>query len=161
MQGTIEAVKQWPDGGISVKLGQEWYKTKNIDMVGLQGRSITFNPSPWTNPSTGKVTNWINDYVESGAAPGTADEAMNQAIAQQQAQQGMAQAPQTPVAQPMPPLPADPGRSPVDRDASIVAQALAKSVTHATAEQAWASYVFLYNKVLGWNPGDFDDEIPF
>ena len=51
----------------------------------------------------------------------------------------------------------------MNREAYIVAQALAKTVTHATAEQAWASYVYLYDKALNWSPTDvpFDDELPY
>ena len=66
-------------------------------------------------------------------------------------------APQAPQSAPAP------QSSAVNRDASIVAQALAKSITHATAEQAWASYVYLYDKALNWSPTDvpFDDELPY
>lgn len=133
------------------------------------GKDITFEPtsSEWQ----GNTMWWINEYQESGAALGPADQAMQQAMQNN----------------PAPAQPPTNGSAPqIDRDASIVAQALTKSVTHATAADAWSTYTMLYAKYKQWDgvyrsgqtaqpapsptvapqyptpdDADFDDSIPF
>ncbi len=107
---------------------------------------------------------WLNDYnaVGGGNPNPTADQAFNQA--HQPPPQGMP----PPMGQPAPPPQAypqnaQPTQAPVavDLNASIVAQALTKSIACATPEDAWKAYTTLYFKVLSWNPGEFDDSINF
>jgi hypothetical protein len=175
MQAAIEAVKQWPDGGMSLKVAGNWYKTKNPEMMAMQGQVITFEPHPWTNPQSGKTTNWINDYSVAGGAPTTADQAFNAAM--QQPQQSYQPPPMGAPQQPAPqPAPQPPAR---DRDASIIAQALTKACTGPgdDVQQVWSRYCSFYRFALKGvpdtekpapaqmapppTPDGFDDDIPF
>ena len=159
MQGTIEAVKKSTSGkSLGVLIGGTWYSTKNWELEGMQGKSITFQTSV-QEFSGGGQCHWLNDYTVDGASTTPADQAFDAAYAQRQPP------PQpTPYDQHQPrptQAPQAPHPSKMDREASIVAQALTKAVTCANAQQAWETYVFLYNKVLEWNPGDFDDSLPY
>ena len=150
MQGIIKATKTSKSGkSLGVCIDDKWYSSKAFELAGLQGKEITFTTSHQAFPDGGGI-DWINDYSEIGGAPNTADQVMAQAMANQP----------PPMGQPAPPQ-AAPQASRMDREASIVAQALTKAVDCKTAEDAWQTYVHLYNKVLEWNPGDFDDSVPF
>lgn len=137
MNGTIAQVKDSQSGKtLSVKVGDQWYTSKNWEFRDMIGKDITFEPtsSEWQ----GNTMWWINEYQESGAALGPADQAMQQAM---QNNPAPAQPPtQQPTQQPV-----------VDRDASIVAQALTKSVTCANAQEAWETYTMLYAKYKQWD----------
>jgi len=149
MQGKIEAVNRSKSGKtLGVKVGEVWYTSKNWELENKVGASITFEPA--ASEFNGKTMWWLNDYVEVGSSTTPADQAFDAAYAQHQPRPTQA-----------PPAPQQAHPSKMDREASIVAQALTKAVTCTNAQQAWETYVFLYNKVLEWNPGDFDDSIPY
>ena len=138
---------------LSVLIGEVWYTTKNWELQGMIGQEIVFEPSATEFPQgSGQYIQWLNDYVLSNAAHTPAAQAMDAALATAPPQTGPAAGSAAPQAAPAPK---------VDRDASIVAQALTKAVNCQSAEEAWRSYVNLYNRYLEWNPGDFDDDIPF
>jgi len=137
MQGTIAEVRDSQSGKtISVKVGNEWYTSKCWEFREMQGQMITFEPS--LSEWNGKTMKWINEYAPSGMGP--ADQAMNQAM------QNNPQPAQAPVQQAQPAK----QESAIDRDASIVAQALTKSVSHTSAEEAWNTYTMLYTKYKSW-----------
>ncbi|MCP5014878.1 MAG: hypothetical protein GY938_06280 [Ketobacter sp.] len=166
MQGSIQQARESKSGKtLSVQIDGQWYTTKDFELQNMVGQTITFTASVQEFPDGGSCT-WLNNYQAAGQSTTPAAQAFDAAHAQ---------AP--PMGQPMPPsmgqpthmgTPPDapvgnlskPQKPQIDRDASIVAQALTKAVTCANAQQAWESYVYLYNKVLEWNPGDFDDSIP-
>ena len=163
MQGKIEAVNRSKSGKtLGVKVGEVWYTSKNWELENKVGASITFEPA--ASEFNGKTMWWLNDYVEVGSSTTPADQAFDAAYAQRQPPpQPTPYAQHQPMGQPTqaPPAPQQAHPSKMDREASIVAQALTKAVTCTNAQQAWETYVFLYNKVLEWNPGDFDDSLPY
>ncbi len=161
MQGQIQQARQSKSGKtLSVQINGQWYTSKAFELQNMVGQTITFTSSVQEFPDGGSCT-WLNDYQDAGQSTTPAAQAFDAAHAQ---------AP--PIGQPMPPQtaavappPMHPSNAPqkpqIDRDASIIAQALTKSVTCANAQQAWESYVYLYNKILEWNPGDFDDSLSY
>ena len=146
MQGKITQTKQWPDGGISIKVDNDWYKTKNSEMMAMQGKDITFTPHPWTNPSSGKVTNWINDYQEVGVSTTPADRAFDQA------HQQYTETNPPPIAYGMEPTEGVQIGVGIDTEASIIAQSLTKACSPKNAQDAWDSYHFLYEMVRTKHP---------
>ena len=150
MQGKIEQAQPSKSGKtLSVNIGGTWYSTKHFELQNMIGQEITFQTSQ--SEFNGAVMHWLNDYTVVGASTTPSAQAFDAAHAQNQP---------PPMGQPAPPQ-AAPQASRMDREASIVAQALTKAVDCKTAEDAWQTYVHLYNKVLEWNPGDFDDSVPF
>jgi len=169
MQGQIQVARKSKSGkNLSVQVGGAWYVSKCWEFEQMVGQEITFEPSTQNFPDGGSIT-WINEYgVTAGTTP--SDQAFNQAHAQYQPPpEGMAgQAP--PMGSPIPPAPATIGpaqtvtqvRPPVDRDASITALALVKCIQGiSSTETAFNAYKDLYNKVLEWNPGEADMDLPY
>jgi len=158
MQGQIESASKSKSGKVvNVKIGGQFYITKNWEFQNMVGQSITFDPSP----SKDGQTTWINEYGVVGQSGTASAQVFDQAHAQNQP---------PPMGQPAPPVQVGPNAtgadvmtsapqpSVVNREASIIAQALTKAVTCANAGEAWECYVYLYYKVLEWNPGKFDDD---
>ena len=137
-----------------------WYQTKDFHLAELTGQAILAmtSQSVWND----KTMHWINDYTLPEGQP---------AITPRPAQGPPQRAP----AAPQPAITAQP--SGVDRDASIVAQALVKSLELTSVEQVWAAYQSIYGSYIKWaaagcsNPvhapvrpaqtPEFDDDIPF
>ena len=138
MIGQIQATNKSKSGKtIGVQVNDRWYTSKNWELAGNVGRTISFEPSDQTFPDGSKCT-WLNDYKFDG--DGQAGPAMPQEY-----------------------LPADgggdPGTTPAkpNKDALIGALALAKSVP-GQKEQVWEAFVFFYHKLDKWN---HTEGIPF
>ena len=133
-----------------------WYCTKAWDLANHIGQTIEAHITQQTFPDGGSI-DWINDYnFAGGPAPAHAVDPHVTGHAAPPA--GYAQArPQQP-APPLPPLPGErwtppPAPTPtaqVDRDASIVAQALCKTVTFSKPSDAWAAYKSFYQRYMEW-----------
>ena len=150
MQAVIEATKTSKSGKtLGVLMNGTWYSTKHFELAGKENTEIIAQVS--ASEYNGATVHWLNDYTVVGASTTPSAQAFDRAHAQNQP---------PPMGQSAPPQ-AAPQTSRMDREASIVAQALTKAVDCKTAEDAWQTYVHLYNKVLEWNPGDFDDSVPF
>jgi len=147
-----------------------WYQTKDFPLAELTGQAILAmtSQSVWND----KTMHWINDYTLPEGQPALTPRPAS----------GPVQRPRdTSSAIPQPTIPAQP--SAVDRDASIVAQALCKTIQHANAQQAWQSYRAIYFNYEIWartgaplvdkevkqpseqvqssHGPEFDDDIPF
>jgi len=149
---TIQQAKHSQSGktlGIQSSDGT-WYQTKNWELEQQIGNAIYADTS--ASEFNGKTMHWINDYrlpEQAQTVPG-------------HVQQPPSMAPQ-PQAVTSPPAPqtAPVARSPVtpaptkgiDRDASIVAQTLCKTVTFHTIDEAWAAYKQLYAGYVAWAAG--------
>lgn len=155
MQGTIQQAKPSKSGKtLGVLINDTWYSTKNWELQGMQGQDITFEPSQ--SEFNGQIMHWLNDYVPVGASNTPSAQAFDQAHAANQGDRVNAAPPHqgtTATAS---------NASGIDLNASIVAQALTKSVTCANAQEAWQCYTYLYKQALNWNPDaePFDDDIP-
>jgi len=101
------------------------YSCKQAGIQSLIGQALLIDHSQQNFPDGGSIT-WINSWTVPGIAP----------------PQQPAQAPQAPIT---PQAPA------VDRDASIVAQCLCKTVTFSTYQEAWRAYVVLYGRYMEWS----------
>ena len=150
-----------------------WYSTKHFELQNMVGQAIYGQCS--TSEFNGKTMHWINEYT----LPDGTSQA--QAAPMQPMPQAQAQAQAQAVGQPAHQLTA------VDRDASIVAQTLCKTITFSNAQEAFTAYSWLYDKYIVWskanpvpsqeeqlvqqaqaqspvderNPPAFDDDIPF
>ena len=128
-----------------------WYQTKCWELQGCIGKAVMADTS--TSEFNGKTMNWINDYKEPGQAP--AQQAPSVTVTPQVTQ---------------PPS--------VNRDASIVAQTLCKSITFSDPTQAFSAYCQLYGLYEDWASrpdvneqvlqaeaqavaDEFNDDIPF
>lgn len=149
---TISAVKVWPDGGVSIKDNRErWLKpgkgVSGVDWNSLQGQNIMVDVRPWTNPNSGKVTNYINDWQPADGRqpiPAGVQVAYN---AEVEAARPASFNPGAPAANQAQPVSQPAG---VDRDASIVAQALCKALQNDTCSIAWENYVDIYHYYESW-----------
>lgn len=189
MQGQIQQAEFKENGKLRLQINGQWFSAKPPELANMVGQTITFEPAPWTIPNTNKVINFINDYTVSGAYPTPADQAMNQAMGNQPPPMG------SPTPPPVSTNVGNPGTSPtyigpnstgtspqkpsVDRDASIVAQALTKVITKPgdSVDTVFMQYTALYRLYTTWTPGtvhvpvqpqkpqtppvDFSDDIPF
>ena len=166
-QGVIEAVKQSKSGktlGVLMKDAhgnEQWHSTKHFELQAKQGAEIQYNAST-QNMDGGGVLHWLNDYQEIGTGGTTADAAFNAAHAQEPTGPPMG-SPTPPQMAPQAPQNAPaPQSSGINKDAYIAAQALAKTVTHATAADALNAFQWLYRELRDWNPdAEFDDNINF
>ena len=151
---TVERAQRSQSGKtLSVLSGDRWYTTKHFELGNMIGMAIhcQTSESDWQ----GKPMYWINDYTIPGNQPGTVQPPVPPI-----------QAPppiQTPVNMPqqamMPPLPSTTAPQAINRDASIVAQTLCKTVTFTTIQDAWAAYKLIYAAYQGWLEGpDHQDE---
>jgi hypothetical protein len=148
MNGLIEEARDSQSGKtLGVKVSGKWYTTKNWQFRDMIGQSISFTPE--SSSYNGKTILWINDYREGSP---TADDAMRNA---------MSQPPTTPVGGEATTVTTN--KMVVDRDGSIVAQALTKACTGPgdDADLVWNRYQTFYRKYQAWVTGDFDDDIPF
>lgn len=145
---TIERTQPSRSGKtLSVLSQNTWYSTKCWDLANMVGQTIAVQLS--TSQYDGSTIHWIDDYQ----VPGQPHHASRP--------QAASQAPQQPIAK----------SSTIDRDASIVAQALCKSVQFANIEQAWQAYTTVYRNYAAWDPRqpvaeqpqqpEFNDDIPF
>jgi len=114
-----------------------WYTTKCWDIQGLTGQAILANTSQ--SEFNGRTMNWINDYKLPGQAPATV----------------ATPATPPPPAAPQPPVAPPPVAPPatvatVNRDASIVAQTLCKSITFTDPDSAFKAYTNIYGMYTTW-----------
>ena len=134
MIGIIESTNKAQSGKtLGVKIGGEWYTTKEWELANLVGKEIEFEPEP--SEWKGKIMYWINKYSLNGAQPTPAAAAMDQAVA----------------------VAASAGeRSHADeKGCEIGAYALCKSCPASNPDQAWENFQFFYFKLKSW------DRIPF
>lgn len=155
--------------GVKDQQGQ-WWTTKLFQFAEMQGQTIDAGVS--SSDFNGKTIWWINDFVaaappptygaQSEPPPGNAGFAASAAVP----------APVPPASPQHPPQPQQ-----ADKDASIAALSLCKSLEFANSQQALAAYQFLYLAVRDWDhntPGGNDprqaqvpavlephDDIPF
>jgi len=142
MQGQIESASKSKSGKVvNVKIGGQFYITKNWEFQNMVGQSITFDPSL----SKDGQTTWINEYGVVGQSGTASAQVFDQAHAQNQPPPMGSPAP------PTEPLP-DPMAEGINTEASIIAQALCKTIQHDNAGQAWESYVYLYGQVRKAHP---------
>jgi len=166
---TVQKANKWEDSGkISVQdHNGRWLNVGKFcndadQLLAMQGQSLMVEIKPWTNPNSGKVTQFVNSWKPAdGALPMGGD-------IPQGYPQAAPQAPQAP----------NPAKPAVDRDASIVAQALCKCLTHEGVDSVWMAYMTLYRWASKWDPNEdsapdpteqqghpdndeFDDKIPF
>lgn len=160
MRGRIEQVKDSQSGKtLSVKIGETWYSTKSWEFRDMVGQTIDFDTS--TSEWQGKTMHWLNDYtIASQTADGAMSAAMERAIANQPLG-SHPPLPQTPheleaipveayvANQPAPVAPQT--TAPPNKDSVIGAMALCKCCSLGTSEQAFANFVFLYNKLNSWD----------
>ena len=154
---------------LSVQAQDGWYQCKDFTLGDFVGQTINANTCTQNFPDGGSIQ-WINDYTSPDAvSPGHAQSPV------QPSAHVTVNNPQPAVAAPQATTSAQP--SSVDRDASIVAQALCKAVQFATAEQAWAAYKSIYGGYLAWADAgcpnsvqsekpanqapEYDDDFPF
>ena len=134
---------------LGVKIGGEWYSTKNWELgePHMIGQEIIFQPDPWTPPDGGKAIVFINDYQEASKGTGPAAEAMDRAVARDNAERGRGS--------PTPPIEAyemasQARDSEKERAASIVSQALCKASCQPGEpfRDTWDRYTYLYHAQL-------------
>lgn len=148
---TIEQARQSQSGkslGVQDRATGTWYITKCWDLQNMVGQTITAqtSESDWQ----GKPQYWINDFYLPDGQPGgqgpSGPPAVNVPAPQPTAPRPPAQPPRVdtgPAAHtPVPPA--------VDRDASIVAQTLCKTVSFSSIDQAWMAYTTLYDFYIQW-----------
>lgn len=144
-----------------------WYSCKDFGIASLHGQAIMVNWSQQNFDDGGSIK-WINDYSQAPGQP------MMTPVPQPAPQPQMQQPVQAPVS---PPAPSPAHTAQVDRDASIVAQTLCKTVTFTSITDAWYAYCWAYNEYLENPPGSspnrseegqmqaaehaFNDDIPF
>jgi len=135
-----------------------WHQTKCWDLEMATGHTIYAMTS--ISEFQGKQMHWINSYEHpAGATPPVLPPPP---------------AIQTPVQHPQAPIPPQPQQ--VDRDASIVAQTLCKTVTFSNIDAAWSAYLTVYGSYMDWRDKGhtaqaeanetvqqqgFSDDIPF
>lgn len=147
VRGRIEEARVSQSGKtVGVKIAGRWYQSKDFSLMQEIGTTIDGKTS--SSEWNGKTMLWLNDW---STAPPTADDAMAAAMS------------------------GSPSPKAVDRDASIVAQALTKACTTPGDDpvKVWATYCTLYRKALEGVPDtaprphgavkqeEFDDELPF
>ncbi len=83
MIGIIESAQASKSGKtLSVKLGGNYYSSKNWELQNMVGKEIIFEPSPQNFPD-GSSIQWLNDYQPSNAQTTPAGEAMERAMSSQ------------------------------------------------------------------------------
>jgi hypothetical protein len=128
-----------------------WYQTKLWDLEMMTGATVyaMTSISEWQ----GKQMHWLNSYempegqvgVSVPAPPqGQQPQSVNPAPAPMAPLQPI----QTPVQHPQASATAQPQQ--VDRDASIVAQTLCKTVTFSNIDAAWSAYLTIYASYMDW-----------
>lgn len=130
---------------LSVQIGGTWYTTKHFELQNMIGQSITFQTS--TSEFNGKPIHWLNDYSDGTAGNTPADQVFQAAHAQNQA--GYANPP--PIGSP-PQSASQPPQGPnINREASIIAQALTKSCTAPGdgVQVVWDRYKQFYGLAMG------------
>lgn len=147
--------------------GGRWLQCKDFTLQNLIGRTIETTVSEQNFPDGGSIL-WINDYhLMDGGRPAP------QAYAPSGHETMPVAARPDPIHAPA---------SPVDLQASIVAQCLCKTLENANVGQAWRSYKELYARYVAWSNNncldpteneqfqqemdtavqqEFNDEIPF
>jgi len=130
-----------------------WYSTKMWAMDQMVGQTIYAQTSE--SDYQGKPVYWINDYTMPEGQVGVPVPAMPQG---QQVNRGAV--PVNPAPAPLAPIPPIQTAvqhpqplgmaQPVDRDASIVAQTLCKTISFSGIDQAWMAYTTLYDFYIQW-----------
>ena len=152
--GTIDETKMSSSGKtLGLKVAGKWYSTKEFHWQSQVGKHITFVGS-YVAIGDGGMT-WANDILMAHASEPPSSPASNPA----------AYAPTPPPGMPLPPAS---NNLVVDRDGSIVAQALTKSCTGPgdDATVVWNRYQVFYAKYQEWVSGgpvdpEFNDDVPF
>ena len=128
---TIQQTRRSQSGkslGVQDKVDMRWYNTKAWELETMVGQTIyaQTSESEWQ----GRPQYWINDYTMP---------------------EGQAAAPPNvpPQYDPLHGAGTGPARV-VDRDASIVAQVLCKTVTFSTVDAAFYAYIAVYEMVREW-----------
>ena len=142
MIGQIQATNQSKSGKtIGVQVNNQWYTSKNWELVENVGKTIIFEPSEQAFPD-GSKCHWLNDYVFDDAQTTPAGRAMNQALLSQPvAGPALERVASTTIA---------PQVSKPDKDALIGALALTKAMS-GPKDQVWDAFVYFYNKLLVWD----------
>ena len=124
--------------GIKDQAGQ-WYSTKNWELQNMVGQAIYAETS--ASEFNGKLMHWINEYTVPDGTSQPPQTVPGATYTQAGGQPQQAQAPQALIRACAPP---------VNRDASIVAQTLCKTVTFNSYQEAWKAYTALYAKYQEW-----------
>lgn len=146
MMLTISQVRRSQSGKSLSCLAHDdrWYQSKCWDFENMAA-PFTIYAQTSENEWQGKPMYWINDYslpeqalpqqTHVPAPPPTAPAPQDPALAQGTRERTV----------PVAPVP-----QAVDRDASIVAQTLCKTVTFTSMKDAWTAYITTYQLYLDW-----------